>query len=263
MTQDKAKFFLFFSITLMAGVLSSRSFAGTEGTVMVQDTAQKMQAFVKQGHLALQAGGYWRTNASPQFIHIDGLVGDKFTINNSYNANGLFGVGYYIDGHSFKQFDFSYGLNWFYLPKTSVAGTVLQENLYPNLSYAYNVTQYPLYVMAKSTLATKFSGLRGTMNVGIGPNFMTTGHFTERSNLTGDVVAVPDNLFSGKTTTTFSVTAGAGLQWDNFVGTVPLACGYQFYYLGQGGFNVTNNQVQNPLKTGTLYANAVTCAVFI
>lgn len=263
MIQDKAKHFLFFSIAMMAGVLSTRSFAESEAPMPNQSKSQKVQGLLKKGHLALQLGGYWRTNASPQFIHIDGLVGDKFTVNNSYNANGLFGVGYYLDGKSYDRFDLSYGLNWYYLPKTSVAGNVLQEDLYPNLSYAYHVTQYPLYAVAKSTLAMPVSGVRGTMNVGIGPNFMTTSRFSEQSNLSGSVVAVPDDIFAGKTTTTFSVTAGAGLQWDNFMNTLPLACGYQFYYLGQGGFSVTNNQVQNALKTGTLYANAVTCAVFI
>lgn len=215
------------------------------------------------GYLALQAGGYWRTDASPQFIHINGLIGDQFTVGQAYKSNGLFGVGYYMKGKDAQRFQMSYGLNWYYLPKTAVAGTVLQENLYSNLSYAYHVTNYPLYAVAKSTGVTPVLGTRLTVNVGIGPNFMTTSNFNERSLLSGSTVAIPDHIFTGKTTTTFSATAGAGLRWDNFMGQVPLECGYQFYYLGQGGLNIVNNQVQNALKTGTLYANAVTCGVML
>ena len=134
-SQEKARFFLFFSIAAIATFLSGRSIAHSETPPL--PAASKTEKHVwPPGHLVLQAGGYWRTDASPQFIHINGLIGDKFTIGQAYHSNGLFGVGYYVDGKDYERFQMSYGLNWYYLPQTAIAGTVLQENLYPNLSYA-------------------------------------------------------------------------------------------------------------------------------
>jgi len=71
------------------------------------------------------------------------------------------------------------------------------------------------------------------------------------------------DFFVNKTTTEFSATAGASLNFDHVFGDAPLECGYRFFYLGQGSFNVINDQVKNTLKTGTVYANAVMCSVVI
>lgn len=216
-----------------------------------------------RGQLSLSTGGYWRTAASRQFIHINELIGDQFTVNSGTHANGLFGVGYFTQAISYRAADIHYGIQWYYLPQTSVQGSVIQETYYPNLSYAYHVTSYPLYIMAKSISQRTIAGVHGTINGGIGPNFMTTSQFKESNLLTGNVIAIPDQIFKGKTTTSFSATLGAGLQWDHAIGKLPLTCGYQFYYLGQGGFTSINDQVQNSLKTGTLYANALTCGLSI
>jgi hypothetical protein len=45
----------------------------------------------------------------------------------------------------------TYGINAFYLAKASVSGSIIQENLFENLSYHYKVTHYHVYAVAKST----------------------------------------------------------------------------------------------------------------
>jgi hypothetical protein len=217
--------------------------------------------FLKQGHLLLELGGHWRTAATSQFININGLIGDRFTVTNGQNGNGLVGVGYFIDGKDKERLKMSYGINWFYLPKTSVSGTVVQEDLFENLSYSYNITNYPLYAVAKSTLKTSSPNYNVTLNAGIGPNFMALGQFKENSISGSNVVSLPDQIFSGKKSAVFSATAGLGFQLANILGKMPIECGYQFFYLGQGSMSVINEQVQNTLKTGTLYANAVMCSL--
>lgn len=245
-------------------VLASASLKANAASVTVPEknaTAPTEVTFLKAGHLLLQLGGYWRTAASAQFININDLVGDRFTVNNNQYGNGLVGLGYFIDGKEKDRFKISYGVNGFYLPKTSVSGTVVQENLFENLSYSYNITNYPLYAVAKSTIKTSFSDRNLTVNAGIGPNFMSIGQFKEASIFGDNILTLPDQIFSGKTTTTFSATAGVGFQLASFLGKLPLECGYQFFYLGQGSLNVINSQVQNTLKTGTLYANGVMCSI--
>ena len=212
------------------------------------------------GHGFFQLGGYWSIQGQSQQININGLIGDYFNVTDSNGSNGLVGVGYFIDGPNIKQIPIEYGINWFYLAKTSVNGTVLQENLYTNLAYSYNVTHYPLYFVAKSTFKTKLPNKAVTFDVGIGPNFMTTSNFQE-SSLGANTI--PDAIFSGKTTTTFSATAGLGIKFNQFFGQAPLECGYRFFYLGQGNFNPLTDQTQNNLNTGSDFGNAVMCSITV
>ena len=218
---------------------------------------------LKHGHAVVQLGGYWSIQGKTQHVDIDDLIGDDFTVssNNSNNGNGLVGLGFFLDGQDMPYFEMSYGLNVFYLPKTGVSGTVVQENLYTNLAYAYNVTHYPLYAIAKSTIDLNSTPYALTLDVGIGPNFMSTGGFQEHS-LDGGVT-IPDHIFSGQSTTTFSATAAVGIKLNHAIGDAPLECAYRFFYLGQGNFNVLTNQVITTLNTGTDYANAVMCSITI
>lgn len=245
-------------ILICAGMTfwSIDSFAEEKHAMSLESIKKNIQS----GQLSLQFGGYWRTQASPQFIRINGIIGDQFTVNQGNHSNGLFGVGYFLNGEDHHLFQFSYGISAYYLPKTSITGTVIQEENYPNLTYGYAVTQYPLYAMLQSKTKLPQTSIHSVFNIGIGPNFMTTSHFNEQANTES---TLPDQIFSGKTTTTFSVTAGAGLELPNVFHQLPLICGYQFYYLGQGQLSTTNNQVQNTLKSGVLYANAVICGIKI
>lgn len=212
------------------------------------------------GRPVLQLGGYWSNQGQAQHINIDGLIGDDFTITTGHASNGLVGLGYYIDGQEKDLFNMAYGINAFYLAKTSVSGNVIQENLFTNLAYGYHVTHYPVYAIAKSIVKTKSSKYAITVDAGIGPDFMTAGGFKEQSL---DGITLPDNAFSSRTSTVFSATAALGIKFNNVFGKAPLECGYRFFYLGQGNFNKQTNQLVNTLTTGNNYANALICAVTV
>jgi hypothetical protein len=216
---------------------------------------------LKQGHAEIQLGGYWINQGAAQHVNIEDLIGDDFTVNSHNRGNGLVGLAYFLHGQDQPSMKMAYGINFFYLPKTSVSGTVIQEGLYTNLSYGYNVTHYPVFAVAKSTIDLNASPYAVTIDAGIGPNFMNTSGFQEQSLDNG--ITIPDSIFSGRTTTTFSATAGLGIKFKHVFGERPLECGYRFFYLGQGHFNALTNQVVNTLNTGTVYANALMCSMTI
>jgi len=216
---------------------------------------------LKRGHVVVQLGGYYSTQDKTQHVDIEDLIGDDFTVSDNHRVNGLIGLGYFLDGQDKKKFKMSYGVNFFYLPNVSVSGDVIQENLFANLSYGYGITHYPLYAIAKSTMDLNAERYALTVDGGAGFNFMNTSGFHEAS--IDSHVTMPDHIFSGKTTTTFSATAGVGIKFNNVFGRAPLECGYRFFYLGQGNFNVLANQVITILNTGPVYANAVICSIIV
>ncbi len=223
-------------------------------------THSALPDLLKHGHAIIQLGGFWASQGKAQHVDIEGLIGDDFTVNSQNSSNALVGLGYFIDRQANARFKMAYGLNFFYLPKTGVAGTVVQESLFTNLSYGYNLTHYPLYAIAKSTIDLNSTHAL-TIDLGIGPNFMKVGGFHEAS-LDGGMT-LPDHVFSGHTTTTFSASAGLGVKFNQVFGEAPLECGYRFFYLGQGNFNIVTNQVVTKLSTGTVHANALLCSVTI
>lgn len=215
----------------------------------------------KHGHAVIQLGGFWASQGKAQHVNIEGLIGDDFTVNKQNSSNALVGLGYFIDGQDNARFKMAYGLNFFYLPKTGVAGTVVQESLFANLAYGYHLTHHPLYAMAKSTIDLNSTHHALTIDLGIGPNFMNATGFHEAS-LDGGVT-LPDYIFSRRATTTFSATAGLGVKFNQVFGEAPLECGYRFFYLGQGNLNTLTDQVITRLSTGTAYANALLCSITI
>lgn len=246
----------------LASSFSYSSHAATASTGgIAKDNDSSMFSVLKQGHVIAQAGGYWSHQGTAQHINIEGLIGDDFTVTQHNGSNGVVGLGYYMDSQRFERFHLSYGLNFFYLPKAYVAGEVVQEGLFTNLLYKYDTTNYPLYLVAKSTIPLTQQQSALTLDVGIGPNWMHTEGFVE-TPLDGGIT-IPDNAFSGRTTTTFSATVGAGIQIANVFGKTSLECGYRFFYLGKGRFNRNTTQLLDTLHTGDAYANAVLCAVKI
>lgn len=219
-----------------------------------------LSSSLKQGHAIIQFGGYWSNQGQTQHINIQDLIGDEFTITSHSSSNGLVGLGYFIDGEEKPFLKMSYGVNAFYLAKTAVTGNVIQENLFTNLSYHYNLTHYPVYAIAKSTINTKFPKYALTIDAGIGPNFIRADGFQEHSL---DGITIPDNIFSSHTSTTFSATMGFGVKINQVFGPAPLECGYRFFYLGQGNFNRASDQVLNVLNTGSNYANALMCSITV
>ena len=252
MISSKRKCFLFF-LLLLSEFSASAAFAGS-------NFLSNLPFSSKQSHAIIQLGGYWSNQGQMQHVNIEDLIGDEFTVTNHNGSNGLVGIGYFLEGQDNSIFKMSYGVNAFYLAKTDVTGNVIQEELFTNLSYHYNLTHYPIYAIAKSTINTKFSKYGLTIDAGIGPNFMRADGFQEYSL---DGITIPDNIFSSHTTTKFSATAGLGVKINRFFGPTPLECGYRFFYLGQGNFNKASNQVLNTLKTGSNYANALICSMTI
>ena len=216
---------------------------------------------IKQGHALVQLGGYWSCQGKAQHVDIKDLIGDDFTVSNNNSSNGLLGMGYFLDAQEKPNFKTSYGLNFFFLSPTGVSGTVVQENYFTNLSYKYSVTHYPVYAIAKSTINLNSTHYALTVDAGIGPNFMHIGGFEELSLDNNNTI--PDYIFSGRANTTFSATAGIGIKLKHLFGELPLECGYRFFYLGQGQFNVLTNQTITTLNTGTAYANALMCGITV
>ena len=211
------------------------------------------------GHPIVELGGYWSSQGKQQFVAITDVIGDEFTVTHPNGKNGAVGAGYFWNGHAMKyhympEIDMSYGLNFFYLARTQVSGQVIQEQLFTNLAYRYNVTHYPLYAMAKAHL--KSQGI--ILDAGVGPNFIQTSRFSETPL---NSFSLPDNIYAGKSMTTFTATAGLALQINNVLGNKPIECGYRFFYLGQGHFKTLNNQVLTTLTTGNDFGNALICAV--
>jgi len=259
----KKSLYLFFLIGI--GLETSIAFSGSQPVnssfpFTSPHFLSSLPAWLKHGHAVLQLGGYWSTAGSQQQINIQGLIGDTFTVTQKNSSNGLVGLGYFIDGQEKEHFKMVYGLNAFYLPKTGVSGNVIQENIYTNLAYHYQLTHYPLYAVAKSIIKTKWPHWDATLDIGIGPNFMWAQGFKE-STLGANTL--PDTIFSGHTTTTFTATLGVGIKINHFFGKVPLECGYRFFYLNKGHFNPVTNQVINTLNTGQVYANAALCSMTV
>ena len=216
---------------------------------------------LKDGNLLLQFGGYRSSQGTSQFIGINGSIGNEYTVTQHHDDGVLLGLGYYLKGHETNLFSLSYGLDAYYLLMTSVKGNVIQERLFENLSYQYKVDSIPVYAAAKALLKTCSDNKIITLDFGIGPNFITTSHYSENS-LDGGVT-LPDNAFTGSTRVALSAMAGIGIRFNHVFNQIPLECGYRFFYLGRGQFNNSTNQLLNHFKTGPVYANAILCSVSI
>ena len=214
---------------LLTGSCSSIAFSASRDSFPLKSVSSFLSTLppsLKHCHAVLQLGGYWSIAGTQQHINIDDLIGDEFTVTKNGSSNGLVGLGYFIDGQNKERFKMAYGINVFYLPKTSVSGTAIQEDTDTYLAYRYQLTHYPIYAVAKSIIKTKYPRFDATLDIGIGPNFMQAQGFNE-SSLGANTL--PDAIFSSHTTTTFTATS----------------------------------QVLNILNTGSVYGNAVMCSITV
>jgi hypothetical protein len=217
-----------------------------------------MNAFssgLKGGHLAIQGGGYFTNQGRNQDIRIRNLIGDRYTMTNRNGSNGLFGLGYLLEGPQFHGIDLQYGVNAFYMTKTAVKGTITQEQLYTNLTFKYGVSHVPIYATLKGLANLYGERYALTGDVGIGPSFnmgssyqdfRSDNHFTFR-----------DRAFDTGSKTSFSAMAGFGIRANQLITGVPLEIGYRFFYLGEGQLSPRTDRILNNLKTGNGYAHAV------
>lgn len=215
---------------------------------------------LKQRDLVVQLGNYWGSQGEAQNIQVRYLFGNHYTVANQNAQNGLFGLGYYINGVDIDPFNLSYGINGFYLAKTGVNGTIIQEDAFTNIAYSYKIQHIPVYLGAKALIKNKKQKYNVTLDAGVGPNFMHAYHYKE-TPLTDEIF--PDNGFSSNHNVTFSAMAGIGLRLNSVFGSAPLECGYRFFYLGQGQLAINNNQLLNTLKTGHTFGNAILCAMTV
>ncbi|MCL9685313.1 hypothetical protein [Legionella maioricensis] len=213
------------------------------------------------GQFVVQGGGFYSNAGKSQHINIRTLTGDQYTVTQSHDQNGLFGLGYLIPGPRVQRVLMNYGVNVFYLPKINVQGTIIQENEFVNLGYSYGIKQVPVYATAKALIMNHSDQLGLTVDAGIGPNFIKTTFVNEwpinNSN------AIPDRAFLGRNNTVLTVMAGAGLRINHVFGKAPLECGYRYFYLGKGSFNKRSAEWLNTLTTGSNYAHAVICSVTV
>lgn len=214
---------------------------------------------LKHGTIPVQVGFFAPNQGQSQNVDIQGLIGNQYTVNHNQGTNGLVGVGYFVDGLEKDRVQLSYGLNGYYFGPASVTGTIIQEHLFTNLAYRYQIQNTPIYFAAKAKVKNNSEKYNIIFDAGIGPNFMRTSQYTEAS-LTDYSVAA-SNSFASKNNVAFTAMGGVGLRLNNVFGKAPVECGYRFFYLGQGRLGINNNQILNAIKTGDTYANALVCSV--
>jgi hypothetical protein len=216
----------------------------------------------KKSRFSVQLGWFDASQGHSEDIKIEGLIGDNFySVGPSSSSSGMVGLGYYLEGPDVSRFSMAYGINALYLAKTTVSGTVVQEQLFENLAYHYSLTNWPVYFAAKATDKHRFNDkINVVLESGIGLNLIQSSAFYE-SPL--DESTIPDTIFAGQTTAAFSAMVGVGLKFNNVFGQAPLECGYRFMYLGQSHLKSLSDQVLNPLSTGQSYANALICSITV
>lgn len=212
----------------------------------------------KPNNLTLQLGWVNFYQSGTQHVNLMGVIGDDFTTTSSNTSNGLVGIGYYPLKQSFRYYDLSFGVNAFYLGHTLVSGDVTQENLFTNLAYSYALTNWPIYFGVKTDIHNSDNNYNVTFDAGIGPNVVVTDNFSE-SPLND--YTLPDYIFSGQTSTSFTAMAGIGVKFNHVLGAHPIECGYRFMYLGPADLKAVSPLVLSNLNTGHNYANAVLCGI--
>lgn len=240
--------------TSIPGMVSKTTTSSYESIV------EKLKA--RRMSFAFFAGGYRGTQGKAQHIPISGLIGDYFSVSDSVATGGIVGLAMYMKSLALRTDDYElqYGITSFFISHTKVRGLVTQENLVTNLSYEYNMYNYPTYLGLRLTKVFEDSRYDGILDLGLGANKISTSLFYERA-LTA--FSLPDFIFEGTSTVSFSANIGAGVKIKEAFGKFPLECGYRFFYLGQGKLISVNQLVTTPLITGYNYINAIMCNVEI
>ncbi|HAZ7573642.1 hypothetical protein OQJ02_00440 [Legionella sp. PATHC032] len=240
---------------------SSTQSMANDNPLLVQDKSSiKPRSFLPI--VSIHGGGFIASPGRAQDIYIVDLIGDHYSVNKKNSSNALFGLGLSFTGLDNSRLDLTYGVNAFYFGRTTVSGVITQEQLFTNLAYSYSVTNIPIYASVKGIMKNSRSdNFNLTLDIGFGPNFMSTNNFNEQS-LDGGIT-IPNNIFVGREITNFSAMAGIGIRINDVFNLIPIECGYRFFYLGKGNFTSFNNQIINTLNTSDNYANALICTLTI
>ncbi len=217
-------------------------------------------------HVQVQLGDiYIRPSHQDQTIGITDELPDVFSVTSYTNPQRfLFGLGLFFDLPFDCRDTFSLGLDAFYFGQITVKGDILQQQTNDLFRYQYAVTNFPIFAATKATLRNDhelFNDMAITLDFGIGPNIQTTRY---NQYPTDSLISIQPSLFFGKNDLSgigFAATAGVGLKLDDFLITVPLECGYRFFYLGQGKLSINSNaNVETNLAIPSL-AQAVVCSI--
>ena len=218
------------------------------------------QANLQKGQKVVQIGAFSAKQGISQHVGIQNLIGDEYSVKHKYDQGLLIGFGYFSpNSREYANFNLSYGLNAFYLSQARVKGTIMQENLFTNLAYKYNIANLPIYAVAKAVVKNNDSRYNFTADIGLGPNIIQTSQYQETSL---DNITIPSHRFTSTTSLALSGMLGVGVKLNNVLEQAPVECGYKLFYLGQGKLDTHNNQVLNKLKTGNSFAHSIVCGVF-
>src|SRR5262245_50594191 len=103
------------------------------------------------GEPSFSVGYFNAREGKAQHINIAGLIGNTYTVSKKSDDNCLLGLGYLFHGWNLDRYNLAYGIEAFYLFNTKVRGTVVQEDLFTNLSYRYKLTHIPIYAIARAS----------------------------------------------------------------------------------------------------------------
>lgn len=205
---------------------------------------------IPNGKLAIEAGLFRTNQGDAQDISINGLVGDHFTVQDGTQNNGLVGIGYYLP---FMDNTLDVGLNVFYLAKTTIKGSIIQENLYENLDYRYDVIQAPIYLDAKKHFPMSES-YGFTIDLAVGINIMNLHNYHDEPS--DGSTSLPDDAFKSQSNVLFSGSVGLGIELCNLLYHQPIEIGYRFFYLGESSLPGRVPEIED-LETGHAYAHAL------
>lgn len=218
-------------------------------------TSSSALAFsLPKGSWGLSIGGTNIQQGAQQLINIQSSFGNIYTVNSNSDNVFLIGVTFLkpvaIDAPAL----FSFGASAYYFSPASVTGTIFLERNFPNLSYHFETQNIPLYATGKAVLIKQDNPFSLVLDAGIGPNFMQTQNYYERS--LDDGITIPNQTFKGSSTIKFSAMAGLGIKLNNLDKLSLVEFGYKYFYLGEGQLN-PHTQVLNHLSTRTINAHAL------
>lgn len=206
--------------------------------------------FMKDSDLVFQLGAYFADIGESQYIDNTDMTTTHYSADAGSTSSALLGLGYYLPGVNNDTFTLDYGINAYYLFATTAKGD-FAEDVPGGMTgeYSYNISHVPVYAAAKLNFKNPTKTCAFTMDVGIGPNFMTTRNYED------------NDAFSGETTTSFSATGGIGLRFYQLVGPLDFEAGYRFFYLGQGSLSKEGYLIEDDLNTGDITASALVFAL--
>lgn len=227
-------------------ITSISSFAGSQAELRP----------LAKNEFSIQIGGFSKVLEKSRTIFLQGnLVGNQYIDNSVSTFKGLIGLSYMLEGPNLGYHSIKYGIDAFYLGRTSSNGYIVQEHQFTNLNYHYRIRNIPIFLAVKTVMNTPHDKIKLAVDLGVGPNFMRVSNYYEEAL---NDYTIPDNAFSAQNNVTFSTTVGASVRFQHSI-----ELGYRFFYLGQGQFNKKNEQVISTLNTGNVYANAFVFTIVI